>query len=103
MADALVATSMKTIMGDNGDFVFSGYIQPELKDRRLRVQQLNVTEFGKNLRTKIPEIRRAMTNGGKFTMAVPIDIAASCHQYEHYVPIHGDGCGPACQAYGSGC
>ena len=64
---------------------------------------VNVTEFGKNLRTEIPEIRRAMTNGGKFTMAVPIGIAASCHQYEHYVPIHGDGCGPACQAYGSGC
>ena len=33
-------------------------------------------------------------------MAVPI--AASCHEYEHYVPMHGDGCGPACQPYSSG-
>merc|ERR1711862_118718 len=28
--------------------------------------------------------------------------AASCHEYEHYVPMHGDGCGPACQPFDSG-
>ena len=84
-------------MGDNGYFVFSGY---DLNPKNDVFEYNNVTEFGNNLRTEIPKIRRAMKNGGKFTMAVPI--AASCHKYEHHVPMHGDGCGPACQAYDSG-
>ena len=86
-----------TIMGDNGYFVFSGY---DLAPKNDAFEYNNVTEFGNNLKTEIPEIRRAIKNGGKFTMAVPI--AASCHEYEHYVPMHGDGCGPACQPYSSG-
>jgi len=84
-------------LGDNGYFVFSGY---DLHPKNLAFEYNNVTEFGINLEEEIPEIRRAIKAGGKFTLAVPI--AASCHEYEHYVPMHGDGCGPACQAYDSG-
>jgi len=87
----------KTIMGDNGYFVFSGY---DLNPKNLAFEYNTPEEFGANLKEEIPHIRRAMKGGGKFTMAVPI--AASCHEYEHYVPMHGDGCGPACQPYDSG-
>lgn len=86
-----------TIMGKNGYFVFSGY---DLKPKNLAFEYNTVEEFGKNLISEIPEIRRAIGKTGKFTLAVPI--AASCHEYEHYIPMHGDGCGPACQAYDSG-
>merc|ERR1712086_15790 len=86
-----------TIMGDNGYFVFSGY---DLNPKNLAFEYNTPAEFGANLRSEIPHIRRAMKGGGKFTMAVPI--AASCHEYEHYVPMHGDGCGPACQPWDSG-
>merc|ERR1712216_656783 len=86
------------IMGNNGYYVFSGY---DLKPKNLAFEYNNVTEFGNNLRSEIPEIKRVMTNpNAKFTLGVPI--AASCHEYEHYVPMHGDGCGPACQAFDSG-
>jgi len=84
-------------MGKNGYFVFSGY---DLKPKNLAFEYNTVEEFGKNLLSEIPEIRRAIGKTGKFTLAVPI--AASCHEYEHYVPMHGDGCGPACQPYDSG-
>merc|ERR1712072_1644202 len=85
------------ILGDNGYYVFSGY---DLRPKNLAFEYNNVTEFGNNLKSEIPEIRRAIKNGGKFTLALPI--AASCHEYEHYVPMHGEGCGPACQPYDSG-
>jgi len=91
-------TFNKEIMGDNGYFVFSGY---DLNPKNLAFEYNNVTEFGNNLKSEIPEIRKAISDGkAKFTMAVPI--AASCHEYEHYVPMHGDGCGPACQPWDSG-
>merc|ERR1712072_534663 len=32
-----------------------------------------------------------------FSLAMPF--AASCHEYEQYVPMVGEGCGPACKAY----
>jgi hypothetical protein len=86
-----------TIMGDNGYFVFSGY---DLNPKNIAFEYNTVDEFGTNLEGEIPEIKRAIKNGGKFTLALPI--AASCHEYEHYVPMHGDGCGPACQPYDSG-
>merc|ERR1711898_79371 len=71
----------------------------------------NVTEFGDNLEWEINDgqkpgqkdawnVRTATKTGAHFTLALPI--AASCHEYEHYVPMHGDGCGPACQQYDSG-
>jgi len=86
-----------TVMGKNGYFVFSGY---DLKPKSLDFEYNTVAEFGANLESEIPEIRRAIGTTGKFTLAVPI--AASCHEYEHYVPMHGEGCGPACQEYDSG-
>merc|ERR1712022_20999 len=88
----------ETLMGENGYFVFSGY---DLKPKNLAFEYNTVEEFGANLLSEIPEIRRVAKNpNAKFTMAVPI--AASCHEYEHYVPMHGDGCGPACQPDDSG-
>merc|ERR1711990_624771 len=87
-----------TIMGDNGYYVFSGY---DLKPKNLAFEYNNVTEFGNNLRSEIPAIKRVLTDpNAKFTLGVPI--AASCHEYEHYVPMHGEGCGPACQPFDSG-
>jgi hypothetical protein len=86
------------ILNENGYYVFSGY---DLRPKNLAFEYNNVTEFGNNLRWEIPEIRRVLSNPkAKFTLAVPI--AASCHEYEHYLPMHGDGCGPACQQYDSG-
>merc|ERR1711934_746279 len=86
------------IMGKNGYFVFSGY---DLNPKNLAFEYNTVEEFGTNLETEIPEIRRAIKqSNSKFTLALPI--AASCHEYEHYVPMHGEGCGPACQPYDSG-
>merc|ERR1712022_75777 len=72
----------------------------DLNPKNLAFEYNTVEEFGANLEGEIPEIKRAIKNGGKFPLALPI--AASCHEYEHYVPMHGDGCGPACQAYDSG-
>merc|ERR1711934_874207 len=86
------------IMGKNGYFVFSGY---DLNPKNIAFEYNTVDEFGANLEKEIPEIRRAIKqSNSKFTLALPI--AASCHEYEHYVPMHGDGCGPACQPYDSG-
>jgi len=93
------------IMGKNGYYVFSGY---DLKPKNIAFEYNTVDDFKNNLLSEIPEIRRAINQDGKygaytqgkFTMAVPI--AASCHEYEHYIPMHGEGCGPACQPYDSG-
>jgi len=86
----------KTVFNDNSYFVFSGY---DLKPKSEDFEYNNVTEFGNNLKWEIPYIRKAIASGAKFTLALPI--AASCHEYEHYVPMHGDGCGPACQPWDS--
>jgi len=87
-----------TIMSKNGYFVFSGY---DILPKNDAFEYNTVEEFGNNLIAEVPEIRRAMKhNNNKFTLALPI--AASCHEYEHYVPMHGEGCGPACQPYDSG-
>jgi len=89
-----------TLMAPNGYFVFSGYdLNPKSDDFMYN----NVTEFQNNLIEEIPEIRRAIGSCGgqcKYTLAVPI--AASCHEYEHYIPMHGEGCGPACQQFDTG-
>jgi len=92
-------TFTEEIMGKNGYYVFSGY---DLRPKNLAFEYNNVSEFGANLRYEIPEIARVMksNNQSKYTMAVPI--AASCHEYESYIPMHGDGCGPACQRFDSG-
>jgi len=87
------------ILGPNGYFVFSGY---DLRPKNLAFEYNNVTEFGNNLRWEVEHIKDVYSSGytGKFTLALPI--AASCHEYEHYVPMHGNGCGPACQPWNSG-
>eukprot|EP00656_Telonema_subtile_P017856 TRINITY_DN1962_c0_g2_i1.p1 TRINITY_DN1962_c0_g2~~TRINITY_DN1962_c0_g2_i1.p1 ORF type:complete len:440 (-),score=105.29 TRINITY_DN1962_c0_g2_i1:73-1392(-) len=81
-------------MGENGIYVFSGY---DLKPKNLAFEYNNVSEFGTNLEEEIATIRAAIGPNGKFTLALPI--AASCHEYEQYIPMHGDGCGPACQMF----
>jgi len=86
-------------LAPNGYFVFSGY---DLNPKSLDFVYNNVSEFRTNLKDEIVHIQRVVTNAkdAKFTLALPI--AASCHEYEHYVPMHGDGCGPACQPWDSG-
>merc|ERR1712194_437483 len=54
---------------------------------------MNATFYNNSL----AHIPAAIGPNGKFTLALPI--AASCHEYEQYVPMHGDGCGPACQMF----
>jgi len=81
-------------MGDNGIYVFSGY---DLKPKNLAFEYNNVSEFAANLEEELAHIPKAIGPNGKFTLALPI--AASCHEYEQYVPMHGDGCGPACQMF----
>jgi len=98
----------KTVFNDNSYFVFSGY---DLRPKSDDFEYNNVTEFGNNLEWEIngggPEVpqrkynlRTATKSGAHWTMALPI--AASCHEYEHYVPMHGAGCGPACQPWDTG-
>jgi len=87
----------ETVLGKNGYFVFSGY---DLFPHDDAFAPTTPDEFAANLQREIVDIRRAIKGGNKFTMAVPI--AASCHEYEHYVPMHGEGCGPACQGYDTG-
>merc|ERR1712010_359527 len=77
----------KELMGNNGYYVFSGY---DLKPKNLAFEYNNVTEFGINLEEELGYIRKAIGPNGKFTLALPI--AASCHEYEQYIPMHGDGC-----------
>merc|ERR1712188_303378 len=101
-------TFLTAIFKENSYFVFSGYdLRPKSED----FEYNNVTEFGANLEWEINDgqkpgekdafnVRTATKTGAKFTLALPI--AASCHEYEHYVPMHGDGCGPACQPWDSG-
>jgi len=94
----------ETVMGKNGYFVFSGYdLNPKGYDPKTGTEPFkpnNLTEFKNNLMKEIPEISRAIGKTGKFSIALPI--GASCHEYEQYSPMHGDGCGAACQPYDSG-
>jgi hypothetical protein len=85
------------VLGDNGYFVFSAY---DLFPKDLAFTYNNVTEFKNNLIKEITYMRPALsgpdgTTKGKFTLALPF--GASCHEYEQYVPMKGDGCGPACE------
>jgi hypothetical protein len=81
-------------MGPNGIYVFSGY---DLKPKNLAFEYNNVSEFAANFEEELTFIPQAIGPNGKFTIALPI--SASCHEYEQYIPMHGDGCGPACQIY----
>merc|ERR1711865_1247414 len=81
-------------MEPNGIYVFSGY---DLKPKNLAFEYNNVSEFAANFEEELTFIPQAIGPNGKFTIALPI--SASCHEYEQYIPMHGDGCGPACQIY----
>jgi hypothetical protein len=93
-----------TVLGKNGYFVFSGYdlnpieFDPVTGNEPFKPNSPEV--FRANLMKEIPEIKRAIGSNGKFSIALPL--GASCHEYEQYSPMHGDGCGPACEAYDSG-
>mmetsp|Transcript_70102 Transcript_70102/g.169709 ORF Transcript_70102/g.169709 Transcript_70102/m.169709 type:complete len:500 (+) Transcript_70102:21-1520(+) len=82
------------VLGANGYYVFSGYdLYPKPEDGGFMYN--NVTEFGQKLRYELNFIRPVIGSVGHFTLALPF--AASCHEYEQYKPMHGDGCGPACE------
>ena len=82
-------------LGANGYFVFSLYdLFPKIEDGGFMYN--SPKEFGDRMRAEIPFIRTAIGASAKFTLAIPF--GASCHEYEKYIPMKGDGCGPACEA-----
>merc|ERR1711966_226247 len=96
-AHRMRSTFYNESMGPNGIYVFSGY---DLKPKNLAFEDNNVSEFAANFEAELAYIPQAIGPNGKFTIALPI--SASCHEYEQYIPMHGDGCGPACQPWDSG-
>jgi|EP00947_MAST-08B_sp_MAST-8B-sp1_P006531 hypothetical protein len=83
-----------TGLGPNGYYVFSGYdLFPKTGDGGFMYNSPD--EFADRLRTEISYIRPVIGDTGHFTLALPL--GASCHEYEQYVPMKGDGCGPACE------
>eukprot|EP01029_Cantina_marsupialis_P000847 TRINITY_DN10657_c0_g1_i1.p1 TRINITY_DN10657_c0_g1~~TRINITY_DN10657_c0_g1_i1.p1 ORF type:complete len:425 (-),score=105.22 TRINITY_DN10657_c0_g1_i1:344-1618(-) len=83
--------SFNAVLNENGYYVFSGY---DLWPKNEEFEYNTVEEFGEKLRKEIPYMRQIVGYDKKFTVALPI--AASCHEYEEYVPMDGAGCGPAC-------
>jgi hypothetical protein len=86
------------MLGDNGYYVFSLYdLAPKKEDGGFMYN--TVDEFKQRMETEMKSIPVAIkrTDGTlqKFTLALPI--GASCHEYEEYVPMKGNGCGDACQ------
>lgn len=82
-------------LGPNGFYVFSGYdLWPKAADGGFMYN--SPFEFADRLRTELTYIKPVIGDTGHFTLALPI--GASCHEYEQYVPMKGEGCGPACQA-----
>lgn len=82
-------------LGTNGYFVFSLYdLFPKTEDGGFMYN--SPLEFGQRMRAEIPFIRTSLGPDTHFTLAIPF--GASCHEYEKYIPMKGDGCGPACEA-----
>jgi len=82
-------------LGPNGFYVFSGYdLWPKAADGGFMYN--SPSEFADRLKKEITYIKPVIGDTGHFTLALPL--GASCHEYEQYVPMKGDGCGPACQA-----
>jgi hypothetical protein len=80
-------------LGENGYFVFSLYdLFPKTADGGFMYN--SPQEFGDRMRAEIPFIRATLGPTTHFTLAIPF--GASCHEYEKYAPMTGDGCGPAC-------
>jgi len=86
-------------LGPNGYYVFSLYdLAPKPGDGGFDFN--TVVEFKERMVTEMVSIPIAIASnsGGKqqkFTLALPI--GASCHEYEQYVPMKGNGCGAACE------
>ena len=80
------------VLGANGYYVFSGY---DLFPKDDKFTYNTVEEFASKLRREITYMKPVLGETGKFTLALPF--GASCHEYEEYVPMKGDGCGPACE------
>lgn len=93
-----MAPSFLDLLGPNGYYVFSGY---DLADQIFPADPTfafnTIPTFTTRLKEEITYIRPAIGDTGKFSMAFPM--AASCHEYEQYVPMKGEGCGPACTPY----
>jgi hypothetical protein len=85
-------------LGPNGYYVFSLYdLAPKPGDGGFDFN--TVVEFKERMVNEMKSIpvaiaRKDGTNQ-KFTLALPI--GASCHEYEAYVPMKGNGCGDACE------
>jgi hypothetical protein len=85
-------------LGPNGYFVFSGYdLADQIWPADPTFKYNTIPTYKTRLRQEITYIRPLIGYTGKFTMAFPM--AASCHEYEQYVPMKGQGCGPACTPY----
>jgi hypothetical protein len=85
-------------LGPNGYFVFSGYdLADQIWPSDPTFKYNDIATFETRLREEITYIRPLVGTTGKYTMAFPM--AASCHEYEQYVPMKGEGCGPACIPY----
>jgi len=85
-------------LGPNGYFVFSGYdLADQIWPSDPTFKYNDIPTFSTRLREEITYIRPLVGTTGKFSMAFPM--AASCHEYEQYVPMKGQGCGPACIPY----
>lgn len=85
--------SFNDALGPNGFYVFSLYdLDPKEGDGGFMYN--SPAEFADRMRKEIPYIRKVVGTTAKFQLALPA--GASCHEYEQYVPMQGDGCGPAC-------
>jgi hypothetical protein len=92
-------------LGDNGYYVFSLYdLDPTPQfpyhGGDAGFMYNTVEEFKGKMALEMESIPVAIkrTDGNvkqKFTLALPI--GASCHEYEQYVPMKGNGCGGACE------
>jgi hypothetical protein len=91
-------------LGDNGYYVFSLYdLDPTPQfpyhGGDAGFMYNTVEEFKGKMALEMESIPVAIKrNDGKtqkFTLALPI--GASCHEYEQYVPMKGNGCGAACE------
>lgn len=86
--------SFNDVLGPNGYYVFSAYdLDPKPADGGFMYN--TPLEFRQRMVNEIAYIKPVIGDTQKFTIALPI--GASCHEYEEYVPMKGNGCGPACE------
>lgn len=98
MTPSSVGGYFNDALGVNGYYVFSLYdLVPKPGDGGFDFN--TVVEFKERMVNEMVSIPIAIkrNDGGlqKFTLALPI--GASCHEYEQYVPMKGNGCGLACE------